>query len=307
MKSIAKFIHHIFIPSKRNNFRAKALHLDTLVLILTLSITLSVAQSMQKAGVLGFATDINIQKLYERTNQERTSHGLPALRYNNDLAFAAQLKAQDMFKKDYWAHYSPDGTSPWHFFEEAGYSYEYAGENLAQGFLFSDDVVRGWMESPTHRANILRPEYDEIGFATMNGVLEGQETTLVVQLFGKPISQNNDNFVPIAEAESTIPEESQTAEIEEDLSPTPKVESPAILAVNPEDQLPKKASFLSLDAFTFDTSLVILTLLLLVLGIDLIFAYRMKILRISGKNLAHGIFLTAIVLALFIIQNGLIL
>jgi len=304
MKQIGKILHKFFIPSHHNNFRAKGLHLDMLMFFLMIAISINTVGYLWPGKLLGYATDITIEKLLEKTNQERTNQGLPPLHYNDKLAAAACNKGQDMFTYNYWAHYRPgDGTAPWHFIKQSGYQYEYAGENLAQGFLFSDAVVQGWMNSPTHRANIMRPEYDDVGFCVTNGVLQNEETTLVVQLFGKPVlSQVQAQAIPIAEA-AEIPE--NPAVPEKDLEKV--LEQKPIKAVAKEALPIQKAGVLSLESFSLNSSLTIIGLLLLILGVDLFFAVRLKIVRMSGKNLAHWLFLGSIALALLIVRSGVIL
>ena len=89
-----------------------------------------------------------------------------------------------MFAKNYWAHVSPDGTTPWVFIKSAGYSYVYAGENLARGYNTSQDVVTAWMASPEHKQNMLSSNYQNVGFAIVTGNLTGEDTVLVVEMFG---------------------------------------------------------------------------------------------------------------------------
>jgi hypothetical protein len=91
-----------------------------------------------------------------------------------------------MAKNGYFAHFAPDGTSPWHWFDEAGYVYTHAGENLAIHFTDSNEVVDAWMNSPKHRENIVNGVYTEIGVGTAKGKFEGYDTVYVVQLFGTP-------------------------------------------------------------------------------------------------------------------------
>lgn len=136
--------------------------------------------------VLGYATSISVTDLYNLTNQERTDNGLPVLTLNGKLNSAAKAKANHMIANDYWAHVAPDGTTPWSFIVNAGYSYSTAGENLAKNFNTSGGVIAGWMGSATHRANILSSAYKDVGFAAVNGVLQGEETTLVVAMYGAP-------------------------------------------------------------------------------------------------------------------------
>ncbi len=118
------------------------------------------------------------------TNKEREKYNVHNLKHNTLLDYAAYLKAIDMKTKGYFDHYSPDGTSPWHWFDVVGYDYEYAGENLAIYFNDTNKVVEAWMQSPSHRENMLKKEYTEIGVATLKGTYNGYETTFIVQMFG---------------------------------------------------------------------------------------------------------------------------
>lgn len=136
--------------------------------------------------VLGGETTATSQELLADTNKERSKYQLPPLALDNSLSQAAYLKAQDMFKQQYWAHTAPDGTTPWHWFDEVGYSYSYAGENLAKNFRSSDAVMTAWMASPEHHANILNGHYSQAGFAVVSGVLDGKSTTLIIALYGSP-------------------------------------------------------------------------------------------------------------------------
>jgi len=131
-----------------------------------------------------FFADITKTNLIEMTNSARQYQGLSVLTENDVLNKAAYLKAKDMLEKDYFAHYSPTGISPWHWVSLAGYSYKSAGENLAIGFYESDQVHQAWMNSPGHAKNILNPNYQEIGIAVLKGNFQGGQTTVVVQYFG---------------------------------------------------------------------------------------------------------------------------
>jgi len=134
-------------------------------------------------------------RLVDLTNKDRASDTLATLTVSPVLTAAAQAKANDMAKKGYFAHTSPEGLDSWHWFKQEGYSFAYAGENLAVDFTDSDDVNRAWLDSPTHRANILNGHFTEIGIATAKGTYEGHSTTFVVQMFGTPAKPS-----PITEA-----------------------------------------------------------------------------------------------------------
>lgn len=124
--------------------------------------------------------------LVDLTNTNRLSQNISPLIFNDTLAYSAQLKANDMSEKSYFAHTSPEGKSPWYWFTQGGYKFIYAGENLAVNFIDSDDVVTAWMNSAGHRANILNGNFTEIGIAIAPGTYNGRESIYVVQLFGKP-------------------------------------------------------------------------------------------------------------------------
>ncbi len=117
-------------------------------------------------------------------NEERVERGLPALAESEALSRSAALKLSDMETGKYFAHTSPSGATPWDFFDEAGYGYRYAGENLAIHFNTPDEEHAAWMESEKHCQNILDPRFREIGMSARKVFLEGRETILVVQHFG---------------------------------------------------------------------------------------------------------------------------
>ena len=120
------------------------------------------------------------------TNDARTNENLLPLRESEILARGAQMKADDMAAKGYFSHTGPEGEQPWVWFMRAGYRYQYAGENLAVNFDESEEVINAWLDSPTHRANILKEQYTEIGIGIATGTYKGKDATFVVQFFGKP-------------------------------------------------------------------------------------------------------------------------
>ena len=124
--------------------------------------------------------------LVDLTNGDRASNSIGGLTVNPVLTAAAQAKADDMAAKGYFAHVSPEGKNSWVWFQEAGYKFSYAGENLAVDFSDSADVERAWMNSPTHRANVLNEHFTEIGIAVARGTYQGRSTTFVAQMFGTP-------------------------------------------------------------------------------------------------------------------------
>lgn len=293
MKKVFSFIHHLFVPKEENNYRAKVLHPDFLTYYLLIALFLTfLFKQTNLQNVLGFATDISVNKLYQLTNQEREKNGLPDLSYSDKLANAAYLKAQDMFNHNYWAHYGPTGAAPWDFILRSNYQYEFAGENLAKNFLFSQGVVDAWMNSSTHRENLLRKDYSEVGFAAVNGTLNGEQTTLVVQMFGKPLG-------PLAKKTSPIIPEAQPVQAAEQTK-KPQTQ-PAILAKQ-SNVLPFHLTNLS-----FNMNVIFLGFLMLALILDFYFASKLHIVRIGGKNVAHFIFLAFVLVGLLFLTKGAII
>ncbi len=156
-----------------------------MVAIVSLGILLNSWIGTVNQNVLGYATGISVSGLVDGTNAERNANGLGSLVLNGLLNQAAQAKAADMAAKDYWAHNSPTGATPWSFIGATGYTYQTAGENLAYGFTTTSDTITGWMNSPGHRANILNSSFNQVGFAVLDiANYQGQgPQTLVVAMY----------------------------------------------------------------------------------------------------------------------------
>ncbi len=123
------------------------------------------------------------------TNLQRELYKKESLNINPLLNLSAEMKVEDMFQNQYFAHISPDGVGPSGISEKAGYKYIIVGENLALGNFLDDQVlVQAWMDSPGHRENILRDQYTEIGVAVKKGTYQGKNVWMAVQFFGRPAS-----------------------------------------------------------------------------------------------------------------------
>ncbi len=171
------------IPTKSNKYKPHLLNNIALVVYtLILLVTNVLGNTLFISDVQ--ASTITTKNIIELTNNERAKYGYPALKGNNALNTAAMMKANNMFKEQYWDHFGPNGETPWQFIRASGYTYVYAGENLAKGFKTSEGVVQAWMASPTHKANVLGANYNEIGVAVVTGNLKGEDIILVVQMFG---------------------------------------------------------------------------------------------------------------------------
>ncbi|MBI2040468.1 hypothetical protein HYT18_05365, partial [Candidatus Microgenomates bacterium] len=178
---------HLILPHQDTHEKAHLISWHGLSIYILLFILLQTFFSIlgyAKPGILGTTSSITVQQVIELTNKEREKLGLRPLSENSELDQAAKAKAGNMFSENYWAHFAPSGKTPWDFITSSGYRFSFAGENLAKNFTNNEDVVKAWMNSPTHKENLLNSKYKDIGIAVEDGVLNGQRTTLVVQMFG---------------------------------------------------------------------------------------------------------------------------
>ena len=289
------FLRHYFYPHESNNYKARTLHTSAIVFYITLLLVFQLIPGFIKftqPNVLGYATNITLNSVLDLVNRERTKNNLAPLSLSPQLTTAATQKAADMFTKNYWAHVSPTGVSPWQFITSSGYSYLYAGENLAKSFSSSEEVVAAWMNSPTHKANILKSEYSDIGLAVMNGSLNGEETTLVVQELGtkvnkepiskKTVSENvKDNLVK--EVEPVI----QTGSVSQAGDTTAKAVFPFRISKT--------------------MSLIITEFMLVILFLDSLYMWKYKTSRLSSRSLAHIIFFLSLIGAIGMTGIGVVL
>lgn len=277
-------LRHHFLPHRYNNHRARALHPSVLFFYLLFFVVVQFASPFllkAKGQVLGYATNIAEEQLLNDTNQKRLEKGLKPLKINVKLSEAAKNKAAYMFAHNFWAHNAPDGTTPWKFISDTNYDYVYAGENLARDFENSQDVVDAWMNSPSHRDNILQEKYQDVGYAVVNGTLNGEDTTLVVQMFGTPAGVSASAPAPLvggASEQKEIPVTSVSNNI-------------------------NLAKFL----FTKEFSLAFIGFLMMLLLIDGFFIWRRKIVRISGHNFAHLMLLGSLLVTVSFLKSGSIL
>lgn len=217
-------VKEFFIPCKKNKYKP---YLLSRTAVAVYSIFLILVNSF--GGLIGiqktYASEITTSNIIYLANQSRSSDGLNTLSENGKLDSAALTKANNMFELQYWDHYGPNGESPWQFIKAAGYDYVYAGENLAKGFKTAEGVHEAWMASTTHRANIMSPNYEDIGVAVVTGVLLGSQTILVVQMFGS----QNASSTPSNTNTNTNTEETENTETSE------SGEIKAIMITNPQN------------------------------------------------------------------------
>ena len=140
--------------------------------------------------VLSYATSMTISGLLADSNTARAANGVAGLNLNGQLDAAAQACADDMAARDYWSHNTPEGSPPWIWVTNQGYSYQKLGQNLATGFSDEQNTVDGWMNSPPHRENLLDPAFKDVGFGFANNpnytAAGGGPMTIVVAFYGQP-------------------------------------------------------------------------------------------------------------------------
>jgi hypothetical protein len=297
MKKLRRFLKNHIVPHKGNTHRPHLLRPRTIFILLAgvlLSETIFLGSLLGKNQFASFGSsflgaDVISSVLVHATNTDRAQAAqAPSLVENPDLMRAAQMKADDMAKNSYFAHTSPAGITPWHWFDEAGYNYSYAGENLAINYTDSLDVEYAWMHSPEHRANILNSHFSEIGIGIAQGTYEGKQTTFVVQLFGTPALAAE--ITPLAQKPKTEPLAKPTTNTN-------------VLAA--ENSAPKAAPVTTLDTILssprrmLETIFLVLSALLL-LVITLLFLYKKH--PKNGWLIINGALLS-LILAFFIIGN----
>ncbi|HCC84409.1 MAG TPA: hypothetical protein DEP87_01895 [Candidatus Pacebacteria bacterium] len=318
MLAFFETLAHLFQPRHSNAHRPKVLHPEAFAFYLVLLIwAAGVMAWLPKIApglpqVLGFSSAITTEQVIDQTNQARRSQGLEPLVINDLLTAAAVSKGADMLDKQYWAHISPSGKQPWEFMAEVGYYYRVAGENLARDFSNTPDMIQAWLNSPTHRANLLNNRYSEIGVAVINGKLGDYETTVVVQMFGTPkIEGSNseiltDDITAVASQSAT-----EVSQAVSGTSSTVDISSlkPAILAsaVLPVSQLNRSQPVLSPKLIFEALSISAVILILSALICDWIWVSHLaRSERLVGENLAHILYLLTIAGLIACYRNGLI-
>lgn len=314
MNVLYSVIPHLFSPRRSNNHRPKILkplayaYLTCLLVVFVFTLQFLSKHGSNFGAVLGFASTITPAQVIDQTNAQRERLGLAPLTFNKQLTDAALAKGQNMMTNQYWSHVSPDGTEPWYFIHEAGYEYRVAGENLARDFSDTSRMIEAWMASPTHKANIMNPRYTEIGIAVIDGTLEGYETTLVVQMFGQPVTpQLAENEADVLSqgvgiALAQLNETSQSDDQNLSATPIPAVLASAFVPMGSIEVPPLltplqiiKAVFLSL---------------IMILGSTLIYdawvVENSRTVRLVGKNLAHIFFLATVAFLVIFFKAGLV-
>lgn len=227
LKQVFRSIHTYTIPHQGNNFKPYLFVAESLFVVATFLFVVQCIYIVHSTFIRNseFMAAVLPAVLTTLANADRASIGAPELMYDPLLAEAAQQKANDMAARGYFAHIDPGGRQPWYWFDAVGYEYKRAGENLAVDFSESVDVEQAWMNSPAHRANLLKKEFTRVGIGVAQGVFEGRNTTFVVQFFATPALAETAT-APAPPVPTPEPEESSVVVVA-DTTPTlvPEVEN----------------------------------------------------------------------------------
>lgn len=180
----------------------------TIILVIITLLTIRIGLGFSYSS----ATDLSPDNIASAVNKARSQRNISTLAYNLRLAAAADFKAHDMIARSYFSHTDPDGKYIWDKIAEEGYKpYTVLGENLAVDFFSTEGLMAAWIESPTHRANILNVDYKDqgIGVADGNG---GKYSMAIANTFGaQPSTQITKKTItepapkPVSEAPAPVP------------------------------------------------------------------------------------------------------
>ena len=172
------------------------------------------------------ASDLTLENIIAAINKERTIRNLSPLNADSRLSAAAQFKSDDMQARHYFSHTDPEGNYIWGKIVEKGYTpYLQLGENLAVEFYSTESLVSAWMNSPTHRANVLNEGFKDQGMGMALGEpAQGQYYSAIANTFGTLLPSKK------PERPATLPAKT---------SPAPAVTKPSTPASQPAVKQPE--------------------------------------------------------------------
>lgn len=286
-------MHHHFLPHEHNGEQHRAHLISPTSLFLYFQIFVAVSAGifllkLALPNVLGTVT-FSASEIVSFTNAKRAESDLAELVENPKLAAAAHAKARDMFEVDYWAHNSPKGKTPWTFITIQDYKYVFAGENLARDFSDASSVVNAWMNSPSHKSNLLDKNFKEIGVAVESGKLGGREGILVVQMFG---ATNQPVF-----AQKSL----QTTDY--------RLQNGPVVSVRGEQTVAEAVapSFRGQIAASRAFSLLLLGSVMVLFVVEIVYSLRREHLRLSTSVVAHVAMLGFVLLAVWYSASGAVI
>lgn len=150
--------------------------------------------------------NVNLTDLYNLTNKDRTDRGILPLALNSDLTASASDKCSDMANRGYYAHSDPDGNLWTTILQRHVPNYALAAENIDATFQVetAPKINAVFMNSESHRNDILNPDYTDVGFAVCGGTYEGNQTVFVVEHFIKRYNPPAVQYLPVPHIPSCV-------------------------------------------------------------------------------------------------------
>lgn len=183
----------LFIPHRGNDYKPHLLHhkrvwfYGIFLALLKVIVLVFVLLAPEQAWLSGDALARQADNIAVLTNETRLKNNLPALAINLTLNNSANLKAEDMNANNYFSHTDKSGRGLDYYLKQVGYEYNFAGENLAVGYVDAAAVVKAWKKSPTHYANLVDKDFKELGIGVVNGQYQGAPASFIVSHFGSPL------------------------------------------------------------------------------------------------------------------------
>ncbi len=274
------------MPHKENNFKPRILETQFFFILLGLLVGIKILTLLSFWSNLGATifNQVSQDDLYALTNEARVSSGVGKLQVSSRLEAVAQLKLADMFQNNYFAHTSPVGVNPWYWFDKANYDFRLAGENLAMNFMSSNEILNAWLNSESHKKNLLLNDFQETGIAVGSGIINNQQTVVVVQVFGmpktpvlavqaKPISKIMPNIVSKPSlAPQTAPRiKADPISLKKTAVVVPQVKS----ALEEKYFLPEYLSYFANDSFQ-KMAIIFVVMIALILFLKVFVAFRVQ-------------------------------
>lgn len=187
-----KLMRNLFIPHQGNDYQPQVLHHKRVLfyaasaLIIKAIVFIAVVAYPIQSWLAPDVFREEVVRIINLTNEIRNNLNLPKLTESLVLDQAAYTKAMDMFNKQYFAHFGPDNNGLEYWLKLKNYDYLTAGENLALGYSTADEAVSAWTKSRTHYANMIDPDFTEIGVGVATGNFGGHDTAMIAQYFGRP-------------------------------------------------------------------------------------------------------------------------
>lgn len=211
--------------TNNSNWQEKLpIKLKSLLLLLVLLLAWQTVSSLVFPKAVTEASDLTMENIVSAVSRERILQNLTALKTDTRLSFAAQYKANDMMSRHYFSHADPESAYIWNKIVQAGYTpYLQLGENLAIEFYNTESLISAWMNSPTHRANILNENFQDQGAGLAFGIPDqGQYYSAIANTFGA--------LVPVKKTSKSPPPQ----------SPQPSSQSVKPILSQPKNEPPVK-------------------------------------------------------------------